>query len=145
MVADGDVAINAIVEKHFGRSVPVNRDPNHYVKGLLKNIAALSATHPKVAELGPVLKAHFLRGTTALVHASQHFWKLISGVFHNTGVKLHRTNEEGFTLHMRLFIPHITNTSHQGCTHPANKVTIRADPVEVRLLPECSRQHGFCC
>lgn len=66
VTADGDVAISAIVEKHYGHSVSVNRDPNHYAKGLLNNVKNLSITYPALADIAPLLKAHFLVGTVII-------------------------------------------------------------------------------
>jgi len=36
--------------------VEVNRDPNHYAKGLLKNVTSLSGRFPKTADLAQPLK-----------------------------------------------------------------------------------------
>jgi len=107
VTADGDVAISAIVEKHYGHSVSVNRDPNHYAKGLLNNVKNLSITYPALADIAPLLKAHFL-----------------------VGVKMHSQNEQAFRLHMKAFIPHITDQSHSLCQHPRGKVTKRLDAVD---------------
>jgi hypothetical protein len=62
VVVDGDVSLSSLVEKHFGCEVWVDCDPNHYAKGLLKNVVTLSDAHPQLATLGPVMKGHFLIG-----------------------------------------------------------------------------------
>jgi hypothetical protein len=61
-IADGDTAIQHHVQQHFGRAVPIYRDPNHYAKGLLKNVEHLCNDFPVLDGLGKLLKTHFLVG-----------------------------------------------------------------------------------
>jgi hypothetical protein len=60
VTADGDAAIHTLVEQHHGRSVVTNRDPNHYAKGLLKNMENLCAEFPILRPISTTLKQHFL-------------------------------------------------------------------------------------
>ncbi len=62
VTADGDAAIEGHVAAAFGNDVLVNRDPNHYAKGLLKNVLALGGDYPVIKELAMPLKKHFLVG-----------------------------------------------------------------------------------
>jgi len=43
---------------------------------------------------------------------------------------MHSQNEQAFRLHMKAFIPHITDQSHSLCQHPRGKVTKRLDAVD---------------
>jgi hypothetical protein len=54
------------VAQHFGTSVPVHHDPNHYAKGLLKNVLNLCTTFPVLKMVAMKLKQHFLIGKLAL-------------------------------------------------------------------------------
>lgn len=115
------------MEQEWGRSVVVHRDPNHYAKGLVKNVQHLCEEYPVLEPVAAKLKAHFLIGTFPL---ATHVPLALTYVF-CTGVKLHAQNEEGFCSHMRSFIPHITEESHSGCMHrPRPNKTPLIDPVE---------------
>jgi hypothetical protein len=66
VTADGDTSLRAIVQEVFGEDVPVHHNPNHYMKGLQKNIESLAKRYPALAPLKKSLKAHFLLGTHVL-------------------------------------------------------------------------------
>lgn len=66
ITADGDVALQGVVERRYGHTVMINRDPNHYAKGLVTNALNLAKTYPKMTEIVPSLKAHFLIGALPL-------------------------------------------------------------------------------
>jgi len=63
ITTDGDVKIAGVVEKLHGRDVVLNRDPNHYAKGLLKDVQNLATQFSILADVATVLKIHFLVGT----------------------------------------------------------------------------------
>jgi hypothetical protein len=65
VTADGYSAIHTIMEAQFGKDITINRDPNHYVKGLIKSFEHLTEDFPALADLGASLKTHFLLGMPA--------------------------------------------------------------------------------
>jgi hypothetical protein len=63
-MADGDAGVHKLVERHFGQSVPTQRDPNHYAKGLVTHMNTLSDKYPTIKKVISALKQHFLIGTS---------------------------------------------------------------------------------
>ncbi len=70
MVADGDTDLQTLVREHLGSSVITNCDPNHYAKGLLKNVTNLCSDFPVLHNIAAKLKQHFLIGTLFSPHCS---------------------------------------------------------------------------
>jgi hypothetical protein len=63
VTADGDSDIHRLVEQQFEGTVLTYQDPNHYAKGLAKNLHNLCDTYPVLVDLADTLKCHFLIGT----------------------------------------------------------------------------------
>lgn len=63
VTADGGTEIASIVTAVSPKAnVMVNRDPNHYAKGLAKHVTNLCHEHPALNVVVASLKAHFLIG-----------------------------------------------------------------------------------
>lgn len=63
-----------LVQEHLGSSVITNCDPNHYAKGLMKNVTNLCSAYLVLHNVTAKLKQHFLIGTlSSPLVATTHF------------------------------------------------------------------------
>jgi hypothetical protein len=150
VTTDGDMEIASIVTAVSPKAnVMVNRDPNHYAKGLAKHVTNLCHEHPVLNVVVASLKAHFLVGmyyfpsplfvlttpTLALMPlpSCAHPTPLL-----HTGIKKFKKNELGFTTHMRAFIPHIMDQHHCWCSHSTWPPKV-PKVLTFTLVPSCLR------
>lgn len=100
LTSDGDSECFALAQQHYSQPVAGNRDPNHYQKGLVKDVEALARLHPVLAPVVTAIRKHFY---VCLAWYGK------------------RNDEQGFRRHWKTFIPHITDTDHDNCLHEMDK------------------------
>lgn len=116
ITADGDSECGFLAQRHFPDPVAYNRDPNHYSKGLVKDIEELAKIYPVLIPVVPALRGHFYVCVA-------WFGK--------------KNDEAGFRRHWGTFLPHITDTDHSCCMHDpdvsVNKLLGANDPAIAAL------------
>jgi len=107
LATDGDSESFDLAKKAFP-AVVHQRDHNHYMKGVIKDLADFVKLDPVLKDISEPLKKHF-----------------------QYGLKKYgpRFDEEGFKTHLLAFIDHVTNSDHSFCSHDKEAtITQRLDP-----------------
>lgn len=104
LTTDGDAECFSLAQGHYSSPVLGRRDPNHFVKGLMRDVEALVELHPVLAPVPMSLRSHFYV-------CMRYFGK--------------RNDEAGFRRQWKTFIPHITDTDHSQCLHSHTATTTK--------------------
>lgn len=104
LTSDGDSECFSLAQQHYSSPVVSRRDPNHYAKGLVRDITALAVLHPLLDPVILALRSHF--------YVCMHYFGK-------------RNDEAGFRRQWKTFIPHVTNADHSRCLHSATKETTK--------------------